>query len=150
MMNWFFLALLATSAKVYPAQLVDCYDGDTCTFNIVVAEKDVSLGQNLMQHITITRKDQRVRLCDINAPEMKGDAKVAATKARDDLLSWIRNAKTIELRAAQKNICEEETCDSIEKYGRMLGWIYADGVNLNAKQVESGNAVPYIKCAGAP
>lgn len=140
-------AVLAAAAKLHPATLVDCHDGDTCTFDMVVSDQELNLVPDLNHHIVITKKDQRVRLCDIDAPEMHGDNPAAATKARDDLLAWMRNAKTLEVVVAQKTTCTG-SCDATDKYGRMLAWIYADGVNMNRLQVEQGNAVPFMRCPG--
>ncbi len=140
------LSLFASAPKVYPARFVECYDGDTCTFDITVSDEQQDLPFNLRQRIVLTKTNQKVRLCDINAPEMKGPANAAATKARDDLVDWIRNAKTLELQIAQRTSCADALCDKTEKYGRLLGWIVADGINLNQQQLQRGNAAPYILC----
>src|SRR3982750_3557797 len=120
--------LSSTPGKSYPARFVGCYDGDTCTFDVTISDEEQDLPFNLRQRMVLTRTNQKVRLCDINAPEMKGPAVAAATKARDDLLRWIKAAKTLELFIAQRSTCEDDLCDKTEKYGRLLGWIVADGV----------------------
>ena len=119
----------------YPATLLDCYDGDTCRFTIQVRTDDVSLGFSMWQHIITEMRDQRIRLCDINAPEMP---EPPAERARQQLTAWVKEAKVIELQLTGTR----------EKFGRLLGWLYADGVNLNERMVKEGFAEPYhILCA---
>ena len=131
--------------KKYPATFKGCYDGDTCTFDLVLGNEEIDLGLGIVEQRITIRKDQKIRLCDINAPELK-PPNAAATKARDDLVSWISAAKTLSLRVPQKKTCIDSSCDQFEKYGRLLGYIFADDVNLNQKQLAVGNAVSFIQC----
>jgi len=120
--------------RSYNASLLSCYDGDTCSF-------DIHLGLSVVLH------DQTIRFCNINSPEIKPlITRVAATASRDALVSWIKSAKSLELRIPQLNNCAYGQCDGKDKYGRWLAFVYADGVNLNEKMVSQGLAVSYMEC----
>ena len=112
---------LVVSTHAYDASWVDCYDGDTCRFNI-------HLGLNA------TLTSQTIRFCDINAPEMRGDDKVAGAKARDALRERLAQSTKVRLFVAQKANCNRSEvldCDKHDSFGRWLAYVIADGVNLN-------------------
>jgi endonuclease YncB( thermonuclease family) len=132
--------------KSYPAVFKECYDGDTCTFDLTLDDRTRDLGLGLTEQVILSRRNQKVRLCDINAPELKPGPNPPAIKARDDLVKWITGAKVLEVRVLQKSNCTDANCDEFEKYGRLLVYILADGVNLNQLQVTNKNAVPFILC----
>jgi micrococcal nuclease len=124
------IALLLTTQtgpafKDYHATLVSCYDGDTCDF-------DINLG------LDIVVKKQRVRFCDINAPEIRPLAtREAATKVKDDVEYLIKRARSVLIRIPQKRDCDFG-CDEKGKYGRWLGYIIIDGTNLNQTMLDNG------------
>lgn len=129
-------ALLAgpTEYKEYDVTLIKCYDGDTCTF-------DFNLGMN------VVLKDQQVRLCDIDTPEIRPYAtREAAKESRARLLSLMKNAKVLKVQVPQKDNCEPGLCDKRGKYGRVLVKIYADKVLVNEVLVIEGLAKRYIEC----
>ena len=135
--------------REYDAELEECYDGDTCTFTVHLRgdhKGDYGLGivaePYPLVH-SVRRVNQHVRLCDINAPEIKPGPNKKAIKSRDDLVTWIRAAKTVQLKVPQNR-----HGDAYEKYGRLLAYIIADDVDLNRKQLTSGNAKPFIQCGG--
>ena len=134
--------------RYYPANFVDCYDGDTCTFDLTLDQRNNVIGLGITEQVSIVKHHQHIRLCDINAPELHPAPNTTAIKAKTDLINWIKAAKNIQLVIAQKPNCAltDPGCDEYEKYGRLLGYIIADGVNLNQKQVEVGNAQPFIMC----
>ena len=122
--------------REFVARVPDCYDGDTCTLEIV--EPAVSI----FASFDLTHRDS-ARLCDVNAPELRGETLTVAKFSRDRLLEWIRAAKELRFRPA----LDKSGRARREKYGRLLGWIVADGVVLNDKLVAMGLAVRYIECA---
>lgn len=139
-----------SNTRQYEVKVTRCYDGDTCTVDFHVAAP-VGLGIE----VGAVFSKQGVRLCDIDAPELRGgteESKLLARMSRDTLLSWIEKANRVQLLVQQKKKCDwsrSNNCDAKGKYGRWLGYIIADGVNLNQKLVESGLAVEYrIKCGG--
>jgi micrococcal nuclease len=99
------------------------YDGDTITVNI-----DLGLDVYLNK--------QKIRLLGINAPEMRGKDKARGIKSRD----WLRSK--IEERIIIIRIDDKK---SKGKYGRWLGVIIVDGVNINKKMVEMKLAVKYLE-----
>jgi micrococcal nuclease len=137
------LAVAATQPRLYEVHLVDCYDGDTCTIDFIVP---VRTGLDIT--VTLTLEYQHIRLCDIDAPEMKGGteaSRAAATRAREALLVWLRAAKTLGVAVPQKGNCDPEdgVCDRKDKYGRWLAYLFADGVDINKKMVDEGLAASY-------
>lgn len=144
--------LLSTTLKTYTVEHISCYDGDTCTFNVVL-ETDVSRPGLEVEIITLVKKlGQKTRFCDIDTPEIRGgtdETKAAAKAARDALIEWIKKAKTLQIQVPQKDNCTE-ACDETDKYGRLLVYVIADGVNLNKKLLDGGYAVPYPEKCTTP
>tara|TARA_B110000285_G_C15024025_1_gene563161 strand:- start:400 stop:753 length:354 start_codon:yes stop_codon:yes gene_type:complete len=98
------------------------YDGDTVTV-------DIDLGLNV-----VIRKE-KVRLYGIDTPELRGVApeiKAKGIVARDWLHDQLDGADEVLVRTHK---------DKSGKYGRLLGELFADGVNLNETLVELGMAV---------
>ena len=107
---------------LYKAHVTDVYDADTITVN-------VDLGFHTWAH------DEKIRLARINAPEVRGKEKVQGKVARD----WLRNkilGKAILLRTLKN----KKGADSKGKFGRYLGEVILDGVNINDTLVEVGHA----------
>ncbi|HSC13512.1 MAG TPA: thermonuclease family protein [Gammaproteobacteria bacterium] len=129
-------AQTAPTYREFAARVTDCYDGDTCTLEIV--EPTVSI----FATFDLTHRDS-ARLCDVNAPELRGETLTVAKFSRDRLLEWIRAAKDLRFRPA----LDKSGRARREKYGRLLGWLVADGVVLNDRLVSEGLAVRYIECA---
>jgi len=143
------LALFAAlgAYQTFGLEIRGCYDADTCRVDIIDSK---AVGP---ETVVITKTlNQMVRLCDINAPEMRGvngETKARAVAARDTLMRWLREAKKLELRLLSDSKChpESDVCGQKDKYGRWLVWIVADGEVLNQKLVDAGLAVDYhIKC----
>lgn len=112
--------------KIMVGRVVDIYDGDTitCVINIY--------GSNYLFHI---------RLGDIDTCEMKSKsekAKDLALKARKRMYQLITKAETrgkndIDIKATRKDLRNmlqldiytvNILCGSLDKYGRLLGWIF--------------------------
>lgn len=119
----FLTLMLVSTPKPYDASYVGCYDGDTCIFQV-----------DLGFEVSI---NQKVRFCDIDTPEMRGGTELTKAKAaevRDWLVNELMKAHNIVLMVAQKNGREVKTFD------RILAWVIADGVELNARMVKLGLA----------
>jgi micrococcal nuclease len=110
----------------YNARCTANHDGDTVTV-------DIDLGMNLVQ------RGVNIRLCGINAPEIRGITKVAgqaATKYLSDLILG-------------KDIVIETIKDKQEKFGRLLARVYVLGtdgcwIDVCAAMVAAGHAVPFM------
>ena len=102
----------------YKAYVEKVYDGDTITCTI-------DCGFNL------SMKNQKIRLYGINCPELRGSEKEKGIVARNQLRSKILH----------KNILIETCKDKKGKYGRYLGTIFFEGMNINDWLVQTGNAV---------
>jgi micrococcal nuclease len=105
---------------VSSVQYKDCYDGDTCTFDL-----RLGLGVGLY--------DQQVRLCDIDAPELRDTAnKTAAVRSRNFLRDALAKAEQLWVVIYGK-----------DKYGRWLGEIFVDGYSINKTMVSKNYAALY-------
>lgn len=103
-------------------RLVDCHDGDTCTFVLPLPAEAAPVA-------TV-----KVRLRGLDAPELRGDTLPAARAARDALLGMLRQARRIDL------------VDYVHyggAYNRELATVLADGVDVAAALIAAGHAVPY-------
>ena len=97
----------------YQAYVTSVYDGDTITC-------DINCG------FGIILKKQKIRLHGINTPEIRGEEKDEGIKSRDFLRNLI----------LEKNIIIETIKgDKKGKYGRWLGIIYLNNMNINKKLV---------------
>lgn len=110
---------------LYKAKILSVYDGDSCTALI-----------DLGCYVSIQRP---IRLYGINAPELRGETKLAGLEARDFLSSHILNKEVFIRTFKDKN----------EKYGRLLGQIFmsdpttGDALLINDLMISSGHAVVY-------
>ena len=105
---------------IYKATCVGVYDGDTVTL-------DIDLGFNHSMN------NQKIRLFGINTPEVRGVEREAG------LISKQRVKDLILL----KNVILISHKDKTGKYGRWLGTIIVDGINVNQLLLDEGLAKPY-------
>jgi micrococcal nuclease len=104
------------------AKLVDCYDGDTCKFNL--ADVHPLLGANI-----------NVRLIGLDAPEMRSKCKEerrSASIAKGMLLDLLTNATNIRLKNTRR-----------DKYFRILAEVFADELDVQRVLLQSGAAIAY-------
>jgi len=114
------------SRYYYEAKITHVFDGDSITC-------DLDLGMGVWLH------GQKIRLMNIDAPEVRGEERIEGLEARDHLRSLIYprvvNDETVLLRTHK---------DRRGKYGRWLAEILVerDGVmvNLNDEMVKDGHA----------
>ena len=99
-----------------------CVDGDTAWF-------------------VIDGKETKVRFLAIDAPEIAHSGEEAeeyGNEASDYACSMLKKADNIELRYEQGD-------DAVDKYGRVLAWVFVDNKNLNELLVSKGYAqVKYV------
>lgn len=107
---------------IYDAIVRSVYDGDTIRV-------DIDLGFNTWIH------NESIRLYGINAPEIRGEERPLGLVSRD----WLRQQLPAGAEIKIKTIKDKE-----EKYGRYLGVIYLNDVNLNEMMVANGLAKPYL------
>ena len=104
-------------------EVVKIVDGDTIDVNI-------DLGFNLT-------KKERVRVAGIDTPESRtsdDEEKVFGIEAKEHLKHKLEKAEALTISTEKEG-----------KYGRMLGWIYADGspVSINQLMIDEGYAWAY-------
>ena len=100
-----------------------CYDGDTCYFDFTTVEPAL-FGQG-----------RAVRFLGIDTPEIKGSCKRevrAAERARDALIKRLERAGEIVIESP-----------GLDKYGRILGRVIADGQDLSELLIAKGLARKY-------
>ena len=100
-------------------------DGDTI-------DVDIDLGFNVSYF-------QRVRLAGIDTPESRTSDDYEK-KLGLESKEWLKKA----LEGATKVIIKTEKPDSSEKYGRILGWLFVNDVNLNLAMIDQGYAWSYM------
>ena len=105
--------------------VIKVVDGDTI-------DVDIDLGFNISY-------TQRVRLAGIDTPESR-TRDLYEKKLGMESKEWLKNA----LSHAKTIIIKTEKPDSTEKFGRILGWLYVDDVNLNKAMIDQGYAWEYL------
>lgn len=109
----------------YKAIITEVYDGDSVS-------ADIDLGF----HVWI--KDEKLRLLGIDAPEVKGDTKVAGLAARDALRARVLGREIILC-----TVKDGSGNDRREKFGRYLAKIYIGDELINDWMIGAGFAVKY-------
>ena len=104
----------------YNARCTQVYDGDSITV-------DIDLGFN---HWML---NQKIRLFGINTPEVRGAGWFLGLIARDRLRELIEG----------RDIILSSHRDRAGKYGRWLGTIYIDDININKLLLDEGLATIY-------
>lgn len=108
----------------YRGEVVSVYDGDTLT-----AKVDMGM------YIT---NQARFRLYGLDAPEIRGETRLAGIASRDALRSLVLG----------KRVFIDSIYDRKEKYGRYIGvlWIEQGGfmLNVNAWMIQNGHAQPMV------
>ena len=100
-------------------KLVDCIDGDTAKF-------------------IIDGKEEKVRFLGIDTPESTNYVEEYGRDASDYTCYMLKNAKDIYIEY-------DIDSDKIDKYNRVLGWIFVDNNNLSELLVSRGYAeVKYV------
>jgi micrococcal nuclease len=104
----------------YSAYVTKVYDGDTITCTI-----NCGFG--------IALEKQKLRLSNINAPEMRGDSRQKGVESRNALSKMILH----------QNIKIQTSRDKKGKYGRYLAIVFINNVNVNEWLVDNGFAKLY-------
>ena len=106
----------------YRAKLVRIVDGDTVRL-------DIDLGANHWIH------NESVRLYGIDAPEVRGDDKELGRESAEYLACLLpQPGGDLIIRTHKDKRCS---------FGRLLGQLYVDGVDVNQRMIDEGYAVAY-------
>ena len=112
----------------YKAKVTRCVDGDT-------VDVVLDLGFNIFHSC-------RVRMAGIDTPESRTrdlDEKARGKLAKEFLKNWVT-----EYENNKKNIVIKTKKEKAKgKFGRVLGELWVEGVNVNEDMMESYHAVPY-------
>jgi micrococcal nuclease len=100
-------------------------DGDTI-------DVDIDLGFDISF-------SSRVRLAGIDTPESR-TKDLYEKKLGLESKEWLKKA----LEHADKVVIKTEKINSKEKFGRVLGWLFVDDVNLNLAMIDQGYAWSYM------
>ncbi|MEA3334410.1 MAG: hypothetical protein U9R25_00755 [Chloroflexota bacterium] len=120
----------------YVANVTAVYDGDTVTVDL-----DLGLG--------VWRKNQKIRLWKINAPEVRGPERTEGLVVRDYVRGLV-HGKTLLLRT----ILDKRGADKTGKFGRLLGEILVDtgddeSLNVNQHLLDEGMVLPMTEGGAA-
>jgi endonuclease YncB( thermonuclease family) len=77
-----------------------------------------------------------VRFLQIDSPELSSN-ECYATQARGQLESLLPSGARVRLR-------KDPALDQVDRYGRLLRYVYRSGANLNVEMVRRGAAAPYF------
>ena len=115
------VALLATGVLISSipfasavTKITEVYDGDTITLN----------------------SGERVRFLQIDTPELS-PAACYSKEARSALLTLLNKPGQLTLKTDPK-------LDTVDRYGRLLRYVFVGKTNINLKLVEIGAAAPYF------
>jgi len=106
---------------IYKAKVIKVYDGDTITVSVDLGFKIHTI--------------EKIRLFDIDTPELRGDERPDGLISRD----WLRE------KILDKEIILKTFKDKKGKYGRYIGEIYLEGeeISLNEQLINEGLAERY-------
>ena len=110
----------------YKVKVLKTIDGDSVRLNV-----DVGFG--------ITLKNQSCRISAVDTPESRLNVKRYPERAKEKELG-------LKAKARLKELLEGEVilhCLKRDKYGRLLGVLYADGKNVGERLVKEGLACHY-------
>jgi endonuclease YncB( thermonuclease family) len=116
-----FVALLAAACGAVP-------NGDRQTASV----ERVGDGDSF-----VLQGDERVRLLQVDAPEL-GEGECYADQATQLLRALLRPGEAVELEA-------DPALDDTDRYGRLLRYAIADGLNVSVELVRQGAATPYFR-----
>jgi micrococcal nuclease len=111
--------------EYYVKKVNKIVDGDTI-------DVDIDLGFDISF-------SSRVRLAGIDTPESR-----TTDKAEKALGLEAKAFLKHEIESAKSVVIKTEKMDSSEKYGRILGWLFVDDVNLNLAMIDQGYAWGYM------
>lgn len=104
----------------YNALVISVYDGDTITCEIDLGFKVKTI--------------QKIRLYGIDTPELRKEEREEGLKSRDKLRELILD----------KNISLYTLKDKTGKYGRYLGIIFKDDININKFMIDNNYGKEYM------
>jgi len=110
----------------YRAEITNVYDGDTIT-------ADIDLGFNTW------RRGERLRLHNLDTPEVRGPDRALGIVARDALAGRILGKQVIICTIKDERSTEEER----EKYGRYLAKVYLGEELVNEWMIQQGYGRAY-------
>ena len=115
-----FMVLFTASARDYPAKVIEVIDGDTVEVLI-----DLGLDVN---------KKERIRLSNVRAPETR-------TKDLEEKEKGLKVKAILSEKILNKEIILRTDNDKREKYGRLLGVILLQELNINTWLIKEGHCL---------
>lgn len=116
--------LFSLKGNKYPCRIVSVYDGDTCTALFKMNKNYVKF---------------KIRMLGYDSPEMKPRLNV---ENREQIKREAEAAKQA-LITKTKDRQVILHCSDWDKYGRLLGTLYVDNININNWMISSGYGYPY-------
>lgn len=118
------VSLFTLDKHIFDAKIVRVYDGDTCFAVFKLNGKYVKF---------------KIRMEGYDSPEMKPSLE---SKNRENEKKAAQRAK----EELEKHVCNKIVklhCGKWDKYGRLLGIIYVDNLNINKYMIDNGFGYEY-------
>lgn len=109
----FFMIPLCVYAKKEEVKLSKCIDGDTIS-------------------VLVNKEEKKVRFLAVDAPEIDKEEPYSK-EAKDFTCNLVTNAKKLYLEY-------DSNADKVDKYERLLAWVWADNILLQKELVKNGYA----------
>ncbi len=103
-----------------------------CVFAAAITGKVVGIADGDTVTILTDNKQTKIRLAEIDTPEKNQPSGKKAKKALSDFIF----GKTVRIEV-----------ETIDRYGRTIGTIFSEGLNINKEMVKAGHAWVYIQYA---
>lgn len=116
--------LFSLKGKVLPCKVVDVYDGDTCTVVIKL-------------HGELTKF--KLRMYGYDSPEKRPSRSLPN---RDEEIKAAKEARQALIDIIGDDLVTLK-CGSWDKYGRLLGILYKDDLNINSYMIQNGFGYKY-------
>jgi endonuclease YncB( thermonuclease family) len=109
----------------YTCKVVDVYDGDTITITI-------------LNNCAIQK--YKLRMYGYDSPEMKPKKTL---ENRDEEIANAKKAKQFLIDLVYDKICTVDLM-GFDKYGRLLGTLFSNNMNINKYMVQNGHGYEYF------
>jgi micrococcal nuclease len=121
---------------IWPARCIKVIDGDTI-------DVEIDCGFN-------TRRIERLRLANINTPEMRGPTREAGVRAMTETIRWMHaNDEYFGFRLRPEGWPLTVETFKADAFGRYIAIVTTvDGRSLNDYLITAGHAVPFMEGRG--
>ena len=125
------------SRVALPALLLGLVSAPACGGSDSAAERDTATVERIVDGDTLVLEGgSRIRLVQIDAPEL-GEEECYAAASTGELAGLARPGIRVALEA-------DPRLDGVDRYGRLLRYVYAESTNVNLELVRRGAATAFF------